>query len=241
MHSGNRIAVIVVMVVALHAVPARADWTIAAYLGAAHTLDSSLNVQQPARNTDLTFDPVTYRGQSFTGPFYYGFRVGHTLPFWRNVSLEGEYIHLKAYAETDRDVRVSGRHLGASIDRTMPMRSIVERFSISHGVNLLTANLAFRHPLAATQGALTLTARIGAGPTLPHGESDIDGATQEQYELGSLAVMGSAGAEFRLWRGLQGVAEYKFSRTHETVDVANGRATTTLRSHHVVFGLGYRF
>jgi lipid A oxidase len=242
MRLGNRwIMAIGVMTAAVHASPARADWTVAAYIGAAHTLDASLTVEQPARNTDLTFDPVSYRGQSFTGPLYYGFRVGHTLPLWRNVSIEGEYVHLKAYAETDRDVHVRGQHLGAAIDRTMRMRDIVERFSISHGVNLLTANVVFRFPLAASHRAVTLTGRFGVGPTLPHGESDIDGVTQEQYELGSFAVMAAAGAEFRLWRQLHGVTEYKFSRTRETVDVSGGRATSTLRSHHVVFGVGYSF
>jgi hypothetical protein len=233
----------VVIFLVVHATPAWADWMVAGYFGAAHTMDAPLMVQQPSLNTDLVFDPVTYQGQSFTGPLYYGYRIGHTLPFWRHVAIEGEYIHLKMYAETRGDVRVRGRRGGMTVDQTVPLQDIVQRFSISHGVNLILVNAVFRYPVEVTERSipLTLTARLGAGPTIPHAESTIAGATQEGYELGALAAAAAAGAELRLWHGVHALAEYKFTRTNETVSVANGQATTRVRTHHAVFGLGFRF
>ena len=49
------------------------------------------------------------------------------------------------------------------------------------------------------------------------------------------------GVELRLVRGLQALAEYKFTRTRQTVGVPSGEAHTLLRAHQVAFGLGYRF
>jgi hypothetical protein len=239
---GTRCTPAVLLVLLACAAPARADWTFAAYLGAAHTLSSSLAVRQPPLATDAVFEPVSYRGESFRSPQYYGYRVGHTLPWLGHIAFEGEVIHLKVYAETDQDVRMTGSLNGIPLNRTAALSEVVQRFSLSHGVNLVLFNAVFRHPLGASIGSppVVVAARVGAGFSFPHGESSIGGVAQQQYELGAFGLGAAVGAEIRITRHLHGVAEYKFTRSTQTVGVASGEATALLRTHHALFGLGFR-
>jgi opacity protein-like surface antigen len=111
-------------------------------------------------------------------------------------------------------------------------------------VNLLLFNVAARHRFnngMDTKGRLALTARAGIGPTLPHTESRIEDLAQEQYELGRLAWQVSGGAEFRLWRGVYVLGEYKFTRTRQNGKVSSGTAESLLRTQHGVFGVAYYF
>ena len=223
--------------------PARADWTAAAFLGGAATLDSSLRIRQPATSTDLRLEPIDYRGENVTSPIYYGYRVGWDLPFARALAIEAEFIHLKVFADTSAVVFARGTDRGETVDRRQALADTVELFSISHGVNFVLANVVFRRPLVRGSGGdrLTLALRAGAGPTIPHTESVVAGVFQEQYELGATGWQVASGIEARLARSLLAVAEYKFTRTSQTVSVSGGEAQTQLSTHHVALGLGYRF
>jgi hypothetical protein len=142
-------------------------------------------------------------------------------------------------------VALSGTVAGAVIDRTAPLREILERFSVSHGLNLLFANLVWRQPLGGA-GALgerrvLLAIRAGAGPTVPHGESTIGGRTQEQYEWGRVAGQVAAGVECRLARHAAAVAEYKVTGTRQRVSVPDGTVGATFVTQHVVAGFAGRF
>lgn len=223
--------------------PARADWTVAAFLGGATTLDAALRIQQPGARTDLRFDPIAYRGENFTSPFYYGYRVGWDLPFAPGFAIEAEFIHLKVFADTGAIVMARGAIGGQPVSRQQRLDETVSLFSISHGANFVLANVVFRQPIAGGPGGdpVTFVARAGLGPTVPHAESTIDGAFQMQYELGSLAWQLAAGVEMRVVKGLHALGEYKFTRTNQTVSISGGTAQTQLRTHHGVFGFGYRF
>jgi hypothetical protein len=218
---------------------------LAAWLGVAHTQDSSLRISQPALGTDLKFDRIGFEGRSFDPPLYYGFRVGlfaRRLPY---VGFETEFIHLKVYAKPARVTSVEGVHLGQPAGGQIPLGEIVQRYSISHGVNLLLFNLAGRYRVkgdsADGRSRFILSARIGIGPTIPHTESTIDGQNQEQYEGGALAFQIGGGAEARLKGGLYAIGEYKFTRTRQTGKIFSGEAESLLRSHHGVAGLSYHF
>jgi hypothetical protein len=140
---------------------------------------------------------------------------------------------------------VSGTHLGSPIDREQALGETVQRYSISHGVNLLLFNVAARHriktDLQSGRSRFILTSRFGVGPTLPHTESSIDGFRQEQYEVGSVAFQLGGGAEARLKAGLYLLGEYKFTRTRQRGEISSGEAESLLRTHHGVFGLSYHF
>lgn len=223
--------------------PARADWTVAAFLGAGATRPGSLRIEQPATGTALTLGPVEFRGESFTAPIYYGYRIGRRLPFARWVAAEAEFIHLKVFTDPDARVRATGVERGAPVSRTQRLRDTVERFSISHGENFVLANLVARRPLGASARGVRVgvALRAGVGLTVPHPESTVAGESVDQYELGSFAWQLAGGVEVRVTRGLHGLVEYKFTRVRESVTIARGVARTTLTTHHVAIGLGYSF
>jgi hypothetical protein len=74
---------------------------------------------------------------------------------------------------------------GDPVHSVEPMDRLVQRFSISHGVNLILGNLVFRQPLVGSHPGrmprLLLVLRLGAGTTRPHAESTIEGHAHEHY------------------------------------------------------------
>jgi hypothetical protein len=232
-------------VLVLRPAHAWADWIVSAFGGAAHTRPSTIELRLPSQGTQLTLADVTYRGESFHSPQYYGLRTTWTPRRHRWLGIEGEWIHAKVYAHVDRPVHARGILRGLPIDAAISVSSVVSRVSMSHGLNFILANVSARHgfgPRDAT-GAhrLTSVVRAGAGPTLPHAESQIDGVSVEQYESGGLGVQVGGGLEFSLWRGFGTLGEYKFTWASPEIDVAGGQATISSRTHHVAFGIQYRF
>src|SRR5215213_6136586 len=163
-------------------------WVISGYLGGARTGPSDLTISQPTLGNKLTFERVRFRSRSFDPPLYYGFRGGYFLPRIPFLGFEAEFIHLKVFSDPQQQVRVSGQRHNAPVNGELRLGEIVQQYSISHGVNLLLFNVAARHRIApdadAPDGRLIVAARAGAGPTLPHTESRIEGLAREQYEIG---------------------------------------------------------
>jgi hypothetical protein len=215
-----------------------AQWSLAGYIGQAHTLDSSLAIRQPALETDIRFSSISYRSESFQPPLYYGVRTGYN--FAEHWGVEAELTHLKVFANVDQLSSVTGILNAAQINSTLPVNTIVQRFSISHGVNLLLANAIFRHELGrSVHGKLAppyFVLRAGAGASIPHAESTIQGRADEHYQIGNPAFQLAASIEVRAWHRLYWSGEYKFTRTHEHVDINSGSAATLLESHHIVTG-----
>jgi hypothetical protein len=218
---------------------ARADWTLGAFLGGAHTQASSIRLTQPARSTDVTVSPVHYRSESGRPPVYYGYRVGF-FPRSRWIGIEGEFIHLKAVADLQRPAAVDGMLRGTPVTGARPLASVLERFSITHGVNLVLVNAVVRRAWgvrASAPSRLFFTGRFGAGASVPHPESTIDGSSLERYEWGSFSAQAAAGVEVQLVKGLYLLGEYKLTRTVQDVSIVDGRIRTPLTTHHVVAGL----
>ena len=222
---------------------AAAEWHAAAYIGAAHTQASDLFLVQSAQGTELRFGSVAYSGASFQSPLYYGLRGGYF--FSGRWGVEAEFTHLKVFANVSQPVHVLGRLNGNAVDTVVPLDSLVQRFSISHGVNLLMANAVFRQQFwrVPTQrlGRIVVNVRLGAGATIPHPESEVLGHVDEHYQTGSPVIQAVAGAELRIYRKLYWTAEYKYTRTRQHVDVFSGEAESLLRSHHFVTGPDIHF
>ena len=220
-------------------------WVAAVYVGGARTAASSLTISQPALGNNLTFEDVRFRSRSFDPPLYYGFRGGYFIHRVPSLGVEAEFIHLKVFSNPQQRVRVTGLRRGTALQGELPLGEIVQQYSISHGVNLLLFNVAARHGMKrnaeAPNGRLILTGRVGAGPTLPHTESSVEGQRQEQYEVGRLGWQAAGGAEFKLWGDMYLLGEYKFTRTRQRGKVSSGTAESLLRTHHGVFGLSYHF
>lgn len=215
-----------------------ASWVVTAFLGGAHTTATDLTISQPALDNNLTFEDVRLDSRSFDPPLYYGFRGGFFPERLRFLGFEAEFIHLKVFSNPQQQVRVTGQRGNRPISGEIPLGNIVQQYSISHGVNLLLFNIAARH---RPHARLIMTARAGVGPTLPHTESRIEGQGQEQYEIGRVGLQAAGGAEFKLWRGLHVLGEYKFTRTRQEGKVSLGTAESLLRTHHGIFGISYHF
>jgi opacity protein-like surface antigen len=145
---------------------------------------------------------------------------------------------LKVYADTAQRVQAVGRRGGQPISREITLNEVVQQYSISHGVNLLLLNGVLTYPLTRR---LSVAGRAGVGPTIPHTESTIDNRHQEQYEWGRVAWQAAGGVEIRIYQGLFALMEYKFTRTNQQGNIHSGQAHSVLRSHHGIYGLGYRF
>ena len=88
--------------------PARADWMLSAYLGAAGTQPSTAQLHEPGRQTSLEFIDLHYRGESNQPRRYYGYRIGWIPESRRWMAIEAEHVHAKVFAETADIRRVRG-------------------------------------------------------------------------------------------------------------------------------------
>lgn len=224
---------------------AHADWVVSGFLGHAQTQSSTIDLTLASQSTQLQLIDVAYRGESFTSPQYYGLRASWISEAHPWLGIEGEWIHAKVYAEVDRDVRVQGTLRGARIDAVVPFTSIAQRLSMSHGLNFILANVAARRGFgpenADNSHRVVAVVRGGVGPTLPHAESQLDSTYVEQYESGGIGVQFGGGIELSVWRHIGVLGEYKFTWASPEIDVAGGQAKIPSRSHHVVFGVIYKF
>jgi hypothetical protein len=247
MRSDSRAAVFFVVTIAGAFCPAsaRADWLLSGFLGHAQTQSSNIDLTLASQSTQLRLEDVDYRGESFRSPHYYGVRATWTPEAHRWLGIEGEWIHAKVYAEADRRVHVVGTLRGAPIDAVVPLSSIAQRLSMSHGLNFILANVSARRAFGPTKAdgspRVVGVVRGGVGPTMPHAESQLDNAYVEQYEGGGIGTQIGGGIELALWRHIGALGEYKFTWASPEIDVAGGQAKIPSRSHHFVFGLIYDF
>ena len=240
-----RLAALVAALVVVPSSIARADWILGGYLGQATTRASTIALDVHDGQTHVDAEGVRYRGRSFEFPLYYGYRV-MWVPRARGwIGVEFEFIHAKVYAKAERTVRLHGTLRGAPVDAMVPLASLAPRLDMSHGLNFILGNVVVRKGVGPLDARglprLVAVARAGAGPTVPHGESTIDGVDREQYESGGLGMQVAGGLELALWRGLAAVGEYKWTRANPTIEVAGGQATIPSRSHHLALGIAYRF
>src|SRR4051794_20589487 len=237
----------VVLLISCVLLPRAADaqWYVAGYLGTNHTLSSTVSIDQPALGTSLEFNDVAFEARPFESPQYYGVRVGRLFGERRRFGVEFEWFHPKVYADTSRDVHVAGRYAGATVDTTLPMDTIVQRYSMSHGMNFALVNAVFRMPVsedpASMASRIALTGRAGAGPMVPHGESEIAGQVVEQYEVAGVGYQLAGGVDVRLYRGLSAIVEYKFGHASPEITIAGGTGHTTANLHQVAFGVAVGF
>jgi hypothetical protein len=220
-----------------NAAPCHAEWVVAVYGGGARTSPSDLRIQQPSEGTDIVFPSVRFDGKSLESPVYYGYRVARSLPGSRRWYVEAEFIHAKVYARGAAAAgagSLQGEHVAG-----VPFPTVVQGFAMSHGLNFILFNVVLRQRVLGER--LTLSARGGAGPTLPHAETEIEGERREQYELAGAAYQASGGVEVRLWRQVGAIAEYKWTGARPRLSVAGGAATLTTRSHHLAVGLAASF
>ncbi len=222
---------------------AAAQWYVAGYLGTNRTLAAPVSIDQPTRNTSLSFDGVTFEARPFKSPQYYGVRVGRLFGEQRRFGAEFEWIHPKAYADTTQVVHVTGRLNGANVDTMARMDTIVQRYAMSHGMNFALFNAVVRIPLdedgSGFASRVALSARAGAGPMLPHAENTVAGESREQYEAGGVGYQVAGGVDVHLTGWLSAIADYKFGHGAPEVMIVDGTGRTTANVHQFAFGLAF--
>jgi hypothetical protein len=236
--------IVLLLIFALPAQLAHAQWHYAAYLGGAFIQQNNLQIDQPATNTDLLLKGVNWQDRPLYPAMYYGMRLGYF--FSKHVGLEFEHIHLKVYANTAGNVLAQGTLEGAPISAVIPVDSVVQSFSIAHGVNLLLLNTVYRQeilkPRDGRPSRVTLNARIGLGGSLPHAQSEVLGLTTTgHYHIGGFGFQAAVGPEYRIWRGIRWFGEYKYTLTPQRVAIAGGTAGALYQAHNLVTGLAYQF
>jgi len=224
---------------------ADAQWYVAGYLGTNHTLPATVSIDQPVLGTSLAFDDVTFDARPFESPQYYGVRVGRLFGERRRFGVEFEWLHPKVYADTSAAVHVSGRLANANVDSTVRMDTIVQRYSMSHGMNFALVNAVMRIPMSGDAGSfasrVAVTGRAGAGPMVPHGESEIAGQIVEQYEAAGVGYQLAGGLDVRLAGRLSAMVDYKFGHASPEITVFSGTGQTTANLHQLAFGLAFGF
>jgi hypothetical protein len=148
------------------------------------------------------------------------------------------------YAETDRVAQISGAIGGTPVSESAVLKTVVQHFNITHGVNLLTGNFGARTTFRqdGVHPRFILSGRFGAGITVPHAENEVLGiANAEHYQVGSPVIQAGVDFEVRLWRTLYFDTGVKYTRTRENVDVGPGTAESLLNSTHVIGGVAWHF
>jgi len=213
-----RIACVLGALALLVPAPARADWLLSLYTGAASTSSNTLEIT-PDRGAPLTLDDVGYRGASSKSPIYYGYRVGFT-PKGSRLGIEAEFTHAKAIAVDTH-----------STDLTA--------FQLSHGLNFVLGNVVFRSRPLGT-GRVALTARGGAGLTIPHVEATFRGNEVSEYQRGGVGAQGTVGLEARLTDHWYVVADARLTYARVRVDISSAELAGNFTTRHVDVGVAVR-
>jgi len=219
--TGYRLAILVLALCSV-ATTASADWLFGGYMGAAGTASNTLTVS-PAVGPAFELHDVSYKGEAFRSPWYYGIRVGWLPAATRGLGYEAEWTHAKAIAQID------------------PASSDLNAFQQSHGLNFLLGNVVYRFT-PECGGRCVFGIRGGAGISTPHVESTFRGAHQEQYQYGGFAWQAGAGIEYQVWQFVYAVGDARVTRVSEKhLRGAGAEISGSFFTRHVDFGVSFRF
>jgi len=201
------------------ATTASADWRIAGYVGAAHTSSTTLRVS-PAAGTPVAIPDVEFRGESWTSPIYYGYRIG-----WQRersaIGFEAEFTHAKTIAADTHSTSLT-------------------RFEQSHGLNVVLANVSYRSQ-AFCGGRCVAVGRVGGGVSIPHVEATYLGDRVSSYQFGGPAVQAGAGLEFAVYGNVTLDVDGRITYTRVTDDLDGATLSAPFATWHVTVGAGWRF
>ncbi len=247
------------------AAPPTKEYMVGAYGGAPYTYDSDVTIKNPGVN-DFTVKDVTWRGEPFNDPIYYGVRVQRWFEGGRTGAML-DFTHSKTLAMLKEEVGMSGLLNGAPAPERAKLEDIFRRLEFSHGHNMLTLNGLVR--LADLHPRLSPYVGLGVGINLPHSEIQLRKGQSRTYEYQYTGpvVQALIGLEFRIPR-MSYFFEYKFTFASYEVPLSgldgtkiglfadlfrqasrwwsgttppDGMASTRLVSHQLIGGLGVRF
>jgi hypothetical protein len=213
------------------------DLQVGGYAGAAHTARSGLQLVQP-NGTNLRFEGVPWRSESFRPPPYDGLRGIYWLPH-SHLGIMGDFTHIKAEAILNSILEQSGIRDGQAVPATGPLWTTFRTLEFTHGFNLITLNVVRRGGL----GRGNLVAYVGAGLGLayPHVEMQRSGMPAEsrtyEYQIAGPAMQVLGGLEWRFGQRLSLFVEYKLSCAAISGTLKGGGSLeTNLCTHQLLAG-----
>src|SRR5438552_3935201 len=93
---------------------AKAEFVASLFGGVALTENNDLRLKQSG-GTDLTFHNVSYQGNDFQSPPYYGARLAYFLSEQSHWGFGLEFVHAKIYLDTGDIVAVTGTRAGVAV------------------------------------------------------------------------------------------------------------------------------
>jgi lipid A oxidase len=227
---------------------ARADNILSLYTGSSFTLNSDIHVTQPTVGTDATFRDVSWDAKPFKAPPYYGLRYNH---FFENAPRWGaglDFTHYKIFAQTGQVVTVAGVFNGTPVNQSAPLNQRVQKFNITHGVNIIAANFLYRwtdHFANEAYPYGRLQPYFGGGLVyyILHPENTINSKqNNERYQGSGFGYQVLAGVSYGLTKHVGLFAETKFNSGTARVNTADqGTAETPLDTFHVIAGISLGF
>jgi hypothetical protein len=198
----------------MHPTPARAQVELQAFLGSSVSAPSPLSITQRGA-PDLAFT-AHWATRPLLDTWYYAWRIAT----WSgNRGWLLDFVHHKIY-----------------LTNAPPE---VQKFRITHGMNLLAVSRGFRH------GKLSYA--VGAGPVVTHPINRVRGRRLESgrgflggYFLSGGTVIGSVTRTFPLVAGFFLSLDSRISATYVRVPVADGHASVPNFAVHLHAGLGFQ-
>lgn len=211
------------------AAPAAAELELSLYLGVQSVQEDDISGTLPGGVP--VNRKVDWKGKPLDAPLYYGGRA----IWWtaNNIGFGIEGTHTKAYMS-------NGDRAALGLDR----------FELSDGHNIITANVMKRWPGAfVSHPSFTPYVGGGVGVAIPHVDAQVTGASNRtyDYETTGLALRGIAGMKYNInekW-ALFGEYQFTWSDNDITVDgdpgVSNGKIKADILTHAVNVGISYSF
>lgn len=204
---------------------ARSEMQVGVYGGKTVSPDSNVYFTAPD-GTDLTFENLKWKEESFKPSPYYGGRGIDWNSRMPALGLMVDFTHAKATAIRSQTVSLSGQHKGEEVPATAPFNSILGKLEFTHGLNFLTLNGVYR--AAGLHRRIVPYAGIGFGFMMPHIEAWRAGEKNKNEvhgpQLTGFAAQVIGGIEWRVFKSDRRslFTEYKLTYTTNDVTMNDG-------------------
>ena len=220
-----------------------AEWRFEAYGGKFYPGRSDLTIYRPRAGDNLTYHDLEWEDRSWEHPIYYGYRISWFLPGSLRNGIELEFIHPKIHSDPSSRLLATGTLARQPVSGVRVLGDHIELFDISHGLNFLLINWAYRRAWRMSgpvgPGKSYLVFRSGLGPCICHTESLIDNVFMEHYELGGLGVQAALGAVIPIIGRLYLPLEYKITYAWlRNLDIYGGKARLNAAGFHLILAAG---
>ena len=229
--------------------PAAAQTSLFINTGTSKTSSSDLTIRQPGVGTDITFRNIDWATRPFSGSIYYGYRIEHFFKNRPNLGIDIDFTHNKVYSDPNQNVATSGTFYGQPVSGDTRLGDRVQEYRITNGVNTIGLDVLYRFRVRGQAPGYPFGQRlqpyVGGGPAyfIVWGGNTVNGKEGgRRYENSGFGFQLKGGARYYLTPDISLFGELKYTDGDAEISVADGgKSTTSLRTVHTLFGVGYTF